>query len=227
MKLDKNMEQGLKLMNERRYEEAARAFDQAIERDPVNPVGYTNFGNLLIAVQQPERSLAFFEKALQLDPEFASAAFGYGNALFELAKYKEAMAWFEKARKAGLDDGDVFYMIGLCCLQLEQSGRALAAFQRAVELNASDTEARFQYGLILAKLGQIEAAEKQLGQVLKDDGPGGRHADAYYNLGVIAMYKDDAKEASRCFEEALKRQSGHMLAAHALAELKKRKEEKH
>ncbi|WKB36859.1 tetratricopeptide repeat protein [Terrilactibacillus sp. S3-3] len=227
MKLDKNMEQGLKLMNERRYEEAARAFDQAIERDPVNPVGYTNFGNLLIAVQQPERSLAFFEKALQLDPEFASAAFGYGNALFEWRSIRKRWPGLKRPGKPAWMTVIFFYMIGLCCLQLEQSGRALAAFQRAVELNASDTEARFQYGLILAKLGQIEAAEKQLGQVLKDDGPGGRHADAYYNLGVIAMYKDDAKEASRCFEEALKRQSGHMLAAHALAELKKRKEEKH
>lgn len=224
--MDNKMEQGLEFMRARRYEDAARAFDQAIQADPGNPTGYTNFGNLLIAVHQPDRSPAFFEKALQLDPRFAPAIFGYGNAFFEMARYGEALEWFEKARKAGLNDGDIFYMMALCCEQLKQPGRALAAYQRAVELNGSDTEARFQYGLMLAKLGQVDPAEKQFLQVLKDDGLAGRHADAYYNLGVIAMYRDDDREASRCFSQALKLQSGHMLAAHALAELKKRKEDK-
>ena len=76
-------EQGLAYIKEKRYEDAAQAFNQAIENDPKNPIGYTNFGNLLIGIHESEKAIAFFEKALDLDENYGAAQYGLGNAFFE------------------------------------------------------------------------------------------------------------------------------------------------
>lgn len=54
--------QGIEYMQEGKYEEAAKCFAQAIEENPKEPIYYINFGNLLSAVGDPERAIAFLPK---------------------------------------------------------------------------------------------------------------------------------------------------------------------
>lgn len=42
-----------------------------------------------------------------------------------------------------------------------------------------------------------------------------KHSDAYYNLGVIALYEEDLSGALDHFEKALEIQPEHVLAANA------------
>ena len=44
MVMDYN-EIGIKAFQEKRYEDAAQAFNDAIEQSPIDAVGYINFGN--------------------------------------------------------------------------------------------------------------------------------------------------------------------------------------
>nr|WP_290443480.1 tetratricopeptide repeat protein [Sporolactobacillus kofuensis] len=215
------MEQVQQLIAERKFEQAAKALDLAISEHPEDPAGYTNFGNLLVTMGESPRSFAFFEKALSIDPLYASASFGYGNALFELDRYQEALDRFNEAQKSGLDGGDLFYMIGRSALELGHSGQALAAFQRAVELNDQDLEARFQYALQLARLGDLDTAEQQFHLVIEGDAT---HADAYYNLGVIAAFQDHNHQAKQYFDRALALNPKHILAANALRTLSEKKD---
>ena len=43
---------GIKAFQEKRYEDAAQAFTQAIEANPEEAIGYINFGNLLAAMME-------------------------------------------------------------------------------------------------------------------------------------------------------------------------------
>jgi len=206
---DKN-QLGIQYMQEGKYEDAAKAFSEAIEENPKESIYYVNFGNLLSAVGETEKALKFYDKAIELDEKIAAAYYGAGTVYYNQGNYKQAKEKFELSVKNGLDNGDTYFMLGMTYLQIEQPRLALPYFQRAVEVAEEDVEARFQFALCLASLSMIDEAIKQFLIVTEKDP---EHADAYYNLGVAyAGYKEDAKKALEMFDQALTIQPDHLLA---------------
>ncbi|NEU31577.1 tetratricopeptide repeat protein [bacterium LRH843] len=202
-------EQGIAYMNEKKYEEAAKMFNDAIEENPHDPTGFINFGNLLGIVGDYSRALTFFDKAIELDESAATAYYGAGTIYYKQDQFEEAAKMFKHAVH-DLDGDDVHFMLGMSYYQLGALPHALASFKRTVELDPTDIDGRFQYGLCLAQLEQIDEAIKQLIEVVRMDD---RHADAYFNLGVAYAYKDQAEDALASFEKALEIQPTHALAA--------------
>ena len=62
MILDKN-KKGIECLQQGKFEEAIKYFNEAIEENPNDPVAYINFGNVLIAVNEREKAIRFFEKS--------------------------------------------------------------------------------------------------------------------------------------------------------------------
>lgn len=209
-------ETGWRYLKEKQFEKAAEAFNQAIEANPKDPIGYTNFGNLLLRLHDPEKAVPFFERAIALDEACGAAHYGLGNAYYELKRFEEAIPSYQLAEKNGVSDGDLHYMLGMAYFHLEQKRMALVHLQRAVELNQADLEARFQYALCLGALGEVDLAIEHFKCVLDQDD---RHADSYYNLGVAYAYKEVYAKARHCFEKALAIQPDHLLAANGLKQV--------
>ena len=80
---------GIKAFQEKRYEEAAQAFTQAIESQPNDAIGYVNFGTLLAAMGDIERSERFFQKAITVDETAATAYYGLANLYLSLIHISE------------------------------------------------------------------------------------------------------------------------------------------
>lgn len=208
--MDKN-QLGIQMMKEGNWEEAAKAFMEAIEADPADPVAYINFGNVLSAVGDAEKALKFFEKAIGLGGG-GSAYYSAGTLLFEKEQFDEAKNMFEQAMKNGLHTSDNYFMLGISLVNLEQPRLALPYLQRSVELNENDSEALFQYGLCLAQEDLLDEAMVQFEKCLEIDPD---HSDAYYNLGVAYGYKENKDKAIEMFEKALQIQPDHLLAGYA------------
>lgn len=207
------IQQGIEYMQQGKYEEAAKIFNESIEENPKEPVGYINFGNVLTAVGEREKAERFYLKAIELDEKAAAAYYSLGNLYYESDdKLMDAKDMFEKAIRLGLDNSDAYFMLGLTLMALDQPKLAMPYLQRTVELSPEDTDARFQYALCLANAELYDELIKQLNLVIEQDP---NHADAYYNLGVAyAGYKEDPKAAIDYFEKALESQPDHILAAH-------------
>lgn len=56
--MDKNA-QAIQYMKEQNFEEAAKLFNEVIEKHPNDAVGYINFANLLMQVNENDRALLF------------------------------------------------------------------------------------------------------------------------------------------------------------------------
>ena len=93
-KMDKN-QLGVQYMQEGKWEEAARIFNEVIEENPQDAIAYINFGNVLSAVGDDEKALKFYEKAIELDENAAAAYYSAGNIYFSNEKFEQAKNMFE------------------------------------------------------------------------------------------------------------------------------------
>lgn len=102
---------GIKAFREKRYEEAAQAFTQAIEGQPNDAIGYVNFGTLLAAMGDIERAERFFQKAITVDEKAATAYYGLANLYYEAERYTEAAKLYQKSIDYGIEGADAYYML--------------------------------------------------------------------------------------------------------------------
>ncbi|MEG0260017.1 MAG: tetratricopeptide repeat protein [Lysinibacillus sp.] len=175
-------EQGIKAFQEKRYEDAAQFFTQAIETEPDNVIGYVNFGNLLAVLEDTERAERFFQKAITVDETAATAYYGLANLYYNAERFEEAAKLYEKSLQHQIEGADVYYMLGKCFERLENNKLALPYLQRAVELAPEDVQSRLAYAIVLCALEMFDEGKKELDIILEQDW---NNADAHYNLGVL------------------------------------------
>ncbi|MEK4759375.1 tetratricopeptide repeat protein [Viridibacillus sp. FSL E2-0187] len=184
-------EQGIKAIQEKRYEDAVKAFTQAIEEEPNNTVGYINFGNLLASMDETERAERFFQKAITLDEKAATAYYGLANLYYNSERFMEAAKLYEIAIRLGIEGEDAFYMLGKSFERAGETKLALPYLQRAAELAPEDVQVRLAYGILLCSLEMFDVAQKELQYVIDQDW---NNADAHYNLGVLYAVSTERTE---------------------------------
>lgn len=207
--------QAIKLMQEEDYDAAAKLFVELIDENPSDPIGYINLGNLLLIVKEYDKAENFYFKAIEVDETTATAYYSLGNLYFDQAIYDQAATLFQEAIRRGLEDADVYYLCGMALVKNEHLIQAVPFLQRAAELDEGVDKA-FQYGLLLAQLNYLEEAEEVLQIVVEGDA---EHADALYNLGIIAGHKEEKETAIELLTKVIALQPEHQLAVDAKASL--------
>ena len=193
-------EQGILAFQEKRYEDAAQFFTQAIEAEPENAIGYVNFGNLLAVLDDTERAERFFQKAIAVDETAATAYYGLANLYYNVERYAEAVKLYELAVKHKIEGADVYYMMGKCFEKLENPKLALPYLQRAAELAPEDLQIRLAYAIVLCALEMFDEGKKELDFIIEQDW---NNADAHYNLGVLfAVSTENTEDAMYHLKQA-------------------------
>lgn len=200
---------------EKDYEAAAKLMIEYIDEAPTDPIGYINLGNLMATTNQSEEAERFFLKAIELDEKVATAFFGLGNLYYNNELYDEAEKMYQHCMKLGLEDPDVFYMLGQTYMKRQDFMLALPFLQRASELDRSSATI-FPYGLALAQMNYVREAKEVFESVIELEQ---HHADALYNLGIIAVHDEDMDRALDYFEQVLAVQPTHTLAQEAKANI--------
>ena len=191
---------GIIAFQEKRYEDAAKAFTEAIENQPNDALGYVNFGNLLASLNDVERAERFYQKAITVDEKAATAYYSLANLYYNVERFIEAAKLYQKSIEHGIQGADAYYMLGKCFEKDEQYKLALPYMQRAAELAPEDLQIRLSYGILLCTLEMFDVAKGELEFVLAQDE---KNADAHYNLGVLyAVSTDNTEKALEHLKEA-------------------------
>ena len=191
---------GIKAFQEKRYEDAAKAFTGAIENNPNEAIGYINFGNLLAVMNDAERAERFFQKAITIDETAATAYYGLANLYYNTERFIEAAKLYQKSIDHGIEGADAYYMLAKSFEREEKVKLALPYMQRAAELAPDDLQIRLSYGILLCTLEMFDLAKVELEYVLEKDE---KNADAHYNLGVLyAVSTEQSDQALHHLKEA-------------------------
>ncbi len=120
--------------NERTFDEAERAYKQALELDPTLSNALTNLGNLEYRRGELDAAEAYYRKALGCDPEQPEALYNLGFVHFERDALDEAIFYFNEALSSDPSFADAHFNLAMALEERGDVRVARAHWQHYLEL---------------------------------------------------------------------------------------------
>lgn len=138
-----------------RHEDAGKAFDAALVRDPLNPLIHRAGGGIAYAARRFEDSIPPLRKALAMNPKLSRAHGAIGDALLNLGDVPGALAAYEKEPSA------YTRLTGLAIAHI-RARRSTEASEARAELLALGDRVLYQVAQVQAQALEIDAALESL-----------------------------------------------------------------
>jgi tetratricopeptide (TPR) repeat protein len=135
------------------YEEALKAYDQAIKINPAYLTAWKNKGNVLYTLAEYNESIQAYDQAIGIDKKYALAWYGKGLALTKLGDYDEAVNAYDSAIENAPDNPAIWYNKGIALSSQGKYDAAIRCYDQAIKLNQSFVEAWNGKGVAYEALG--------------------------------------------------------------------------
>ena len=142
------------LQRANRLQEAVRAYQAELQRDPEDACVLSNYGGLLCSLGEFRAAQDLLVRALRIKPDMADAWSNYGNVLYEQQDYAGALDAFKKCLTLQPQHGLALSNLGVV---LDCQGRhALAQnfHAAAIRLEPDNGQSRTNYALSLLAQGR-------------------------------------------------------------------------
>jgi tetratricopeptide (TPR) repeat protein len=122
-----------------------------------------------VRAERPDDAAFQLLQASRLAPDEPRVARELGLVFYEKKLYEKAAIWLAKAAQGEPGDGRVAYALGLAHEGRRDLGAAISAYREALRREPSLLDARKTLADALASLGEHEAAEAELAEVLRQE----------------------------------------------------------
>ena len=190
--LKQTYDQGILLLQEKRYPEAAQMFEQALPlaKDKNLPLVLGKLGESYQKAKMYDKAIDSYQKAIQAKPEEGIFHNNLGNVYAEMGKTAEAAAEFKKAAEMDPSQASRYYFnYGAVMYNVGKMDDAAGAFQKATEIDPNFADAFFMWGRAL--MGKMDLDPKT-GKVIT--APGTIEAlETYLKLDPQGKFANDAQ----------------------------------
>ena len=211
---------GVALINNKKYEEAIKFFEEALKINPQcmqawNKKGVCNFllGNL-------KNMFHDFEEALKIDNTYFLPYYNLGVAFSKNEYFEQALVFVDKSISCKSDYYDSWYNKGVYLSNLGRYEEAIIAFDNALKINSTSPNSWFNKGLCLYYLSRFDESIECYEKVLIYDS---NSLDALKNISITLGEAGRSKEALKYLDKLLKIQPRNLfiicLKAYNLATL--------
>ncbi len=211
--------------DQKNYEEAIAAFDQAIRLDPNDNFAFNIKGLALYELGRNEEAIAAFDQAIRLDPNNSAAYNNKGASLDELGRGEEAIAAYDQAIWIDPNISVVYNNEGDALYELKRYEEAIAAFDQAIRIDPNDITAYNKKSAALNGLERYEEALVACDQAIRIDP---NDSVAYNNKGAALNGLKRYEEAIAACDQAIRIDPNDSVAYNkksaALNELKRYEE---
>ncbi len=202
-------QEGMKLAESGKYEEALSKFQQAMKEDGEVSDYHIGCGMAYIHMGKYEEAGKVFGNAMDKLKESAAKEekkqFYYGNALAQsgMGEWEQALAYCDKALKIDLlgdMDGDIGYTKAVCLKNQGKYEEAEKVCQKIIKDNKEDWQAYYELASIQEKLGREEDAAKTYEKIAEEEK---EDANAYFALYRLYNLMGDTESAEKALDEVL------------------------
>jgi tetratricopeptide (TPR) repeat protein len=182
-----------------RFDEAERAYEQAIRLDGTDPLAHIGLGELRIAAGRPQEAIAEFDRVLHRRPAQVAALLGVGNALAIMGQDAEALERYEAALAIRPRLAEAEFAAGFALARLGRAAEAETRYRRAVSARPDFAAAWVNLGVLLRERDQdvaAEAALKRAAQLRPD------MITVWVNLGILERERNRPDAAEPHFRRA-------------------------
>lgn len=149
---------GNTLLLQRRFEEALKTFDKAIQLKPDDAKLWTSLGKVLVELDRLTEALPSFEQALRLDPRNWDAADRAAYVLYRQGRLEEALEQYDLCLELQPGNALTLQMRAVLLRGLKRFEESLADNLRSHELAPDNVETLNNIGDALRALGRYEEA---------------------------------------------------------------------
>lgn len=137
-----------------------RIWRLALEKDPKNPVIYTNIGYLYLKSGETEQGLSYLNKALRLDPKFVPALYNLGVYYRKVGQVNLALKFLAKAGKLAVKGNKylAYYSLGEIYEKQGKFDKAKENYQKSLADNETIWNTYYRLGLLALKENNKEEA---------------------------------------------------------------------
>jgi tetratricopeptide (TPR) repeat protein len=170
-------EEGVKLSNAQKYDEAIAKFTEVVAQVPKCVECLTNIASLQMAKKDYEAAEGTFKKAIELNPSSAEAYNGLANLYNAQKKFDQAAEASAQAAKLGAAapggaSASTVFNQGVIAWNASRIDDAKKAFEEAVKLDPKLAEAHYWLGMANLNQGKMPEAAASFEEYLKLDASG-------------------------------------------------------
>lgn len=178
--------EGMKALEEQRWEAAAQAFEKAAAADPKDYAARFHRALALGMLKRDAEAVAGYRAVLELKPGLYEAQLNLGMLLLRQNQAAEAVGPLEAAAEQKPGEFRPVFYAGEAQFAVGQWGRAEARFAKAVQIDPKSAAAHYALGRARARLGRLDEAAQSL-----------RTA-----AGIDVSYRDGLLELASLYEKA-------------------------
>jgi len=166
----KAFEKGQDAIKKKKWEEAAKSFQKAVDIYPDYATAWYELGRLQAAGGAPDTARISLECALKADPKFAAPYVELASLEVDAKKWKEVASFSDKGiRLDSFDYPELFFYNAAANYYLRNQDAAEKSVRQAIKLdnNHRFPQASYLFGLILTQRRDYASAAEQFRDFLK------------------------------------------------------------
>jgi Tfp pilus assembly protein PilF len=157
---------GVAYMNQQKFADAQKYFEQALAADPKFAVARLNLGVALLSQQKLEPARTALEEAARQLPQDPYAWYNLGLVYKDSSETEKGIAAFRHVTEL-TPEADGYYFVGYLEAQLQRYDNAIAAFQKALAAYAYHASAEFGLARAYQRKGDAASAREHLARFQK------------------------------------------------------------
>lgn len=197
---------GLRAMDKKTgdgYEEAAAAFDKALELDELEEheaFAYNMRGTFRYLRGENLEALSDLTKSVDLQPSLTQSFIKRASMHLELGNKDAAAEDFEKAMEQNNDDPDIYYHRAQLHFILGEFAEAAKDYQKSIDLDRDFIFSHIQLGVTQYKMGSIASSMATFRRCIKNFD---KVPDVYNYYGELLLDQQKYQEAIEKFDTAV------------------------
>lgn len=160
-------ERGVIMTQMQLFDDAYKAFDQAIEISPLNPMRYKQAADVLFNRNRFQEAVILLEKAVRLGLDFKLLYHYLSQACFATREYAKALKYVRSALAIEPENLTYLNQLGICLKQQNQFDEANKVYNQIIKRDPENVAALYNKAMLCEAKSELGEAIKLLERALK------------------------------------------------------------